>query len=115
MSGPLIRFLSGAHFTTTVDITKDGSPVAVSAGATVKALLRDEGTALTVAVTCNSGANGADWPNGRIVASFTSQETAAIPFESETNERSASLELMVNDTEETRWLQDGYLVIKGLI
>ena len=95
---PLTRFLTGEHFESIVDLTRNDVTQVINPGATVQTRLRDEDTELTVTTASPEGHTDADWANGRIVAVFTKDETAAIPFEEGTNERSCELEILVNDT-----------------
>lgn len=115
MSGPLIRFVTGSHFEAILQVTRNGTAVAIDTGATVKAVIRDDGEALTSEVTCSYQTTDADWPNGIVVAVFPSAVTRAIPFSETRWQRRCQVELQVVDMVETRWLQDGYLAIKGLI
>ena len=67
---------SGDDLALQVTVTKDGAVLAVSGGATVRAALIHAATKEVIGpAACDSGATGADWDNGVIVAEFAAADT----------------------------------------
>jgi len=113
MGTPIYRF-TGDDWNVQVTLKKDGVATDVSAASAIEASIVDsDGIApatLVAAVTCDSGATGADWANGIVIVEIPNASTTSL------DPQNAYMEIQVTTAglKET-WPRSNLVIKKGTI
>lgn len=107
------KYTTGDDLEIPVTIKKDGNPVSIDTGATIKAAFvsKDGRELISPVVTCSSTATGADWPNGIVIVSMGSSDSSKIKVP---KNGLAQLEVEIDDNVNStgKLTRKGYVIIE---
>lgn len=112
-----VEITSGDDVALSNPLILDDEPFPVPANATVicRIVSKDRNMAYTAAVEQDSGADGADWPNGIVGVAIPADKSSqmSVAFANRKGERAAILETVIDSTSGKRTFWADLTILKG--